>query len=803
MIRAPWILSLALGFPVLAFGEEPRIELLAPSAWFSTDAAHVVPADLDQDGDLDLIHLASHSAGGGGDPHAYWIENLGSRRFAPLRLIHLAPTGVGQELYLPSLINLTGDALPELFVNRRSEDLYEPLALTPALSGPPPSLGTSLATAAGGLWDAVDLDGDNQGELIQVTMLAETSSTVRIFDRQADGSFAESGVLETLVFEPSGGLSVEAIDMDADGDRDLCFATALGSRLVFERTGQREFNASPLVFEEVYHHEVWTDLSGDGLPDLPYPDGTWQENLGGFEFQPREVSPAFALLESVAFKAISPRAGLPALVHAILPATDEGYELVTIPFDSTEPVSRQAAPDNFANGVLFLRYADLDGDGHPDLLHSYSTLDFRYYSSRILAVAWGSPAGLTAPQTLVAGPSDFHQVFPGDFNRDKCTDLIIGPDALGDYRIRFNNGNAGPGEEIVLNGLHIPGATMRLLGVACIDKDRCLDLVCNYTRMPVTMAGPESAIVVVRGRRDGSFVLPVLPPGGLQFSPFGGMNGEFVDWDRDGDLDLISGGVWRENVKGQFPVGQRYLVGLGRMNDFLGNPATVGGTITGDLDGDRTPDIISIVHGEGEDNQPPKEMLIAYNDGRGGIETVSVLPVALAAYDFLGNPTVLGAVAIVDLNADKLPDLWIREVSESDFLGNPVTTDRWLRNPGRGSRDPASWVSQPLDHRIAPGAAFLDFDGDRKPEWISPDGFLKPTRQGPLFSELFDFTGGIDLSDEPFRTGIDFDADGDADFVVGGGASPLLVLHNSSADQLKRRGPRPRAVRWLPLPPVR
>lgn len=786
-------------------GAEPGFELLAPSGAFSWDAANLILADLDQDGDEDLVHLPNGSTTSSGDPHPYWIENLGTRRFAPLRLLHVAPTGRRQWLYNPALVNLTGDAAPEFFVNRLSlnpAEVFEPLSLSPALVGPAPAAGKALAAATADPCFVVDLDGDNQAELVRITTDPTTSTIIRISDRQPDGTFAETLSLEVDAFDPPNISAVEAIDLDADGDLELTVAVP-SAKFVFQRVGARGFDPLTIVFPETYGDISWTDLNGDALPDLPSYDGTWQENLGDLSFAAREASPAFALLEFASFKTIVPRPGLAALVHAILPTVDEGYELVSIPFDSKEPVSRQAAPGNVADSPVFLRHADLDGDGLLDLVHSYSTWDHVSWWSRVLAVSWGSPSGFTAPQTLVAAPAYDHRAFAGDFNKDKRPDLILGPDAEGLYRIRLNHRKTGLGDERVIEGLDIPGTSFVVIGTPDIDKDGRPDLVCSHTVEPVTTDIPETAITVARGRRDGTFDPPVLPRGGFDFTPSAINGGDFIDWDRDGDLDLVGGGVWRENVKGSFPAGQRYLVALGTVFDFLGNPTTGGGTITGDLDGDRAPDIISTVYGEGEGFEAPKTMAICYNDGFGGIEAITLFPAVIYTSDSLGNPIAPGAVAIADLNLDGLPDLWIREVTGSDFLGNPVTTDRWLRNPGRGSRDPATWVSQPLPETAVPGVAFADFDGDRKSEWVSPNGYLKPTRSGPLVSETFDFTGGIDLSNNPFHTAADFDGDGDADFIIGGGDSPLLLLQNDLAEERKRRFVQPRPIRWLGQPAVK
>jgi hypothetical protein len=141
----------------------PRIGLLAPSQAFSTFANQFTAADLDGDGDQDLVHLPE----GGvfpGDSHAYWIENLGNRQFGPLRLIHLGPTVADQSLSQPVVWNLLGDSKPEIFVNRRErlyDGLYQPLSLSPGLDAdaPAPIVPTVLAAGGSRPWELVDFDG--------------------------------------------------------------------------------------------------------------------------------------------------------------------------------------------------------------------------------------------------------------------------------------------------------------------------------------------------------------------------------------------------------------------------------------------------------------------------------------------------------------------------------------------------------------------------------------------------------------------------------------------------------------------
>ena len=810
------------------FTTPPRIDLLAPSQAFSTFANQFTAADLDGDGDQDLVHLPE----GGefpGDPHAYWIENLGNRQFGPLRLIHLGPTAAGQSLSRPVVWNLLGDSKPEIFVNRRQwphDGLYQPLSLGPELDAdtPIPIVPTVLAAGESRPWDLVDFDGTGNPYIVAVAGAYGANQTVVTAYKPnggVGGPFQEAYTAFSLYYDPHSVMDIEASDADGDGDLDLCLACFEDGMRIYEREVGNSNFLEPRLIEGVNWHATWIDLDGDGRNDILQPDGSWYRNDGNWNFALQETSPAYALLDYSAFTKVVPRAGQSALVHAIVLTEDQtAYERILVPFDSAEPILREAAPGSHADYHVILHYGDLDGDGHIDLIYSHSA-GSSYYGSRIIAAGWGSGSGFSAPQTLYAGPSPLHRLFSADFNGDRCPDLVSGPDALGRYHVHYNRGATGPDAGVPINGLEIPGTELRIIGAARIDKDKYPDLVCCYTRQPVGTGGPENALVVVRGRKDGSFIPPVIPSGGLVFSsgyePDGGGvdNRNFVDWDRDGDLDLVSWGQWHENVNGSFPAGYRLLVELGTVPDFLGKTIVIGGTITGDIDGDRAPDIISLVHGPGTRNQPPDHMLVAFNDGRGGIEATVELPIQLAAYDFLANPVMSGTAVLTDLNGDKLPDLWFREFASADVLGNPVAADRWLRNPGRRTaRDMSTWVSTALpaaNNKVAAGVAFGDFDGDHRAvnlkrnlgEWLSPWGYLQSTKRGPLFSEPYDFTNShIDLTKQGFSGGVDIDADRDTDFLLGGGDFPLVILRNPSADGGKRPPRKVKEVEWLGTLPV-
>ncbi len=824
MMRPPLMLLLSVVLPVAAADDLPlpRVELLAPSRSFPYA---LEAADLDGDGDLDLVNLPDGSAATN-DPQIYWIENLGGREFAPLRLMQVVPRTGDQLLKHAAVIDLTGDAKPEIFVSRSTGwqpgSAHEPLALTPGLaqSGPAPANGSLLAPASpagSDSWAAVDLDADGQAELIRMETDGSpnaTTATLRIYERQADQSFAESAVVET---EFHGfPLKYEAVDLDGDGDLELSMSLD-SSQQVLERTGPRAFAAAPLAIDagESYPGESrWVDVDGDGLPELKWSRGNWAENHGGLDFESKEGWEGSGLFQSSLIQEVEPRAGQPALMHAVL-AVEQGstYEWVKIPFNTAEPVSRQMLPLTWGNMPTLLKMADLDGDGWQDLVFRYETPLYSQEPGYLLAVAWGAATDLPVTmQILNVGPGKGYRVITGDFNRDKATDLIAGPDVLGHYSMRFNAGRApatapaGTGEWLSLEGLEIPGTTLEIIGAARIDRDKVLDLVCKYSLKPGPSLDPLHAIVVVRGRKDGSFYKPEpLAAGMFSSLDFTAEGSQLLDWDRDGDLDLVGGGFWLRNEKGTFvPWTTTFLVWLGSIPGPRESTLPFGETVTGDLDGDKFPDIISLAYGHAETTQGPgldsglpEKILIAFNNGQGHTEDWLELPMHLAQWDYFTNEPLLGTVVMTDLNGDKLPDLWIRELKGIDAMANPVAVDHWLENPGHGSRNVAEWVSRPLPNTVTPGLSLADFDADRKLEWVSPTGFLKPAKQGPVLSEAHDFSGGLALGSTGMRAGVDYDADGDVDFLIGGEDEPLLVLHNLSADGLKKRGVmKVKGVKW-------
>ena len=261
-----------------------------------------------------------------------------------------------------------------------------------------------------------------------------------------------------------------------------------------------------------------------------------------------------------------------------------------------------------------------------------------------------------------------------------------------------------------------------------------------------------------------------------------------IDFDSDGDLDIINQSTWTENKGAYFDPEWHPLVEGALGEDAFGNPVVLNMPHAGDLDGDGHPEFINTFYYESPKLaeggfgtpvlNPLNSLLVAYSDNHGGLEAADEVRMAYTAPDPFGNP-LLGKVSVADVNADGLPDLCSREFAGFDLFGNPLTSHYWRRNPGGGSRSPHAWLKLSLGIGAFPDspAPLLDFNGDGRNEWVSPTGYLRPTPAGPVVSSGYDFDGETRIVENlTYMGAADFDGDGDADFLLYNKNQPALFL---------------------------
>ncbi len=743
------------------------------------------------------------------EDNALIIQNLGGRNFANPRLTNFRFSTGGFTDGVTSLASMGSLTSKALFFNEVQATTSGGIS-TPKLiqldttGGMQPR--RALAPPSQSSWVPVDLDGDGVSEFLEVGLNADAEPELLIHDRQMNGSY--SSTIVALSSNISLG-DLTAIDLDGDGDFDLSSSPGINQAgiTILERTGVRGFSPTLRFVSNVPHEYSFADLNGDGLLDICSRSGapfTYFVNLGGLSFeslQTREL--ALGSTQNRELMQVVSQAGVGATLR-FSGFKNSHIDLVSIRFGTWETLADQviniAGVSQITPAPQMLALQDFDEDGIDDAL-TVSTTQLPGYlnsSARRLCIAWGNGTGFSPAAFINPAPISTYIHVTGEFDSEPGEDLVIGPDMDGKFSFLRNTGEGSfplvrKIDEIKPPSSAPEGTFIAQIHAGDIDGDGRCDLAIEYQKF-ISGEGYRTACGIAKGNGDGTFTAPTLPTtafGIIMQHPCRIDN--LVDWDGDGDLDAIGGGEWRENISGRFDGTYRTLITGSDTTDLFGNPVKILLTHVGDLDGDGAPDIASLVYRITHKPNPgaitggapfSSTMAIAFNDGNGGIASITELAVTLAALDLFGNPITSYAV-FADMNSDGLPDLVTSELGSSDIFGNiAATITSWWRNPGgASSRNPASWTKLPFRDVAVPSGPMKDFDGDGILEWVSPSGFLRPTPQGPLASPIYNFSSPVNLASNNFLLVGDFDGDDDADFLFGLDSYDMVLVQNTIVDE--------------------
>ncbi len=789
----------------------PRITQILPNPGI---VGGVSVADMDMDGDQDIL-VSPYNYNFREPVHFMVMENTGNRTFSPPRTGFL-PFNVRIE-DAPILGDFTSSPGKEWFIclwkpkNERS--IYRAYAVDPDADTPLIPLGPESEF----LMHAIDLDGDGTWELLQEH---PSGNGINILNRQPDGSYGPVSGTASYPEAMAPSKPYRMIDCDADGALDMVWSSGRDTLLIFKRTGSRSF-AAPIEIRTLSSLAAeMNDLNGDGLPDLHdkreppsiYSEGdpntfSWRINLGGLSWGPRQSINLLTDNKAVLARVIPAQGSNATLIYT---QTGETESTVSkLQFAPQEILSTRTIPAFLPNpkakNKAINTLADFDGDGREDALcETFQEVAENTRFTR-LSISWGTASGFAAPVPIHAAAQTAGHVLMGDWDQDNDQDVIIGPDADGTPHMLLNDGAANFSQSRPLTELAPPagspvGTTIHQMESADVNRDGLTDLVISYQAELGFLT--SSVVVVARAKADGSFYPPVLPAGAFDFfkpdlQPFT----QFIDFDGDGDVDLIGMNEWRENISGKFAQESHPLIAGDLFSSGAGIPMASAVPHAGDLDGDGAPEFINgtYTYQSSENFQVPGRyisMAVGFNDGRGGLISMYEIPATLSAADFNGNLTILGLVRIADLNGDNLADLCTFEIVGISRVGIPISAWFWRRNPGGGSRTPHNWLKlrlssetwsyNPSEHPFPnTPVPTLDFDGDGRLEWVSPSGYLRPSPAGPVISTGYDFDSDIEITRSGIYQGAaDFDSDGDADFLIESSVrGALFLMRNLTVDE--------------------
>lgn len=336
--------------------------------------SHLLPADLDGDGRVDLV------AAGRRTDDVTWLRQVGADRFAGLRVRVPAPAGPASRSgpVAAAAGDVDGDGEADIVTANYDAASVSIIYGTGGTFGHRASIVESTGLSGPQAVAIADFDGDG---LLDIAVAGGLSKDVRVLPQRADGTFSDAEVLrpgDGSGIDMRGLAALAAADLDRDGRTDVAVACGLSRNvIVFAKAADGAGFEDPLAIavgaDSTPVGLVAADLDGNGLLDLVTANyGSTAASLliqnagGGYDLTvvpgQRDYSAA-----AVAVRDLN-RDGTVDLAIAFAGWSDAWIGVwsqgVAGGFPAA-PALRIRSPG--LQGPVGLVAADLDGDGDPDL----------------------------------------------------------------------------------------------------------------------------------------------------------------------------------------------------------------------------------------------------------------------------------------------------------------------------------------------------------------------------------------------------------------------------------------------------
>lgn len=632
----------------------------------------VLPADLDKDGDLDVVAASStngdiwwwENANGIG---TVWQASLVESFFAQTTGIFIADVNRDGALDIAAVGTVASTESVLWYENSGDGSLWTRRTVASGLTAP-------YAVVA------ADLDQDGDLDLI----VSSQDENEISWWRNNDGV----GLSWTKFTLSSNYLSANGIavaDMDGDGDPDVVAAYAEDNGISWRENdgngqGWTDFELLGSLNDPV--SVATADMDSDGDMDIlgagNLTDETrWWDNVNG---------DGSAWLEyPISFSFDGARTIRPAdvngdgLLDAIGAAENADkvvwWQNTSIHRNAEYPLSASIVVDGNMTGAFSVAGADFDQDGKMDMLSGAATTG---------EVAWYRNSlgnGTNWTKNAIGSLGGVRSVFVADLNRDGAPDVLAVGTSASDVVWWANNGNGTFGGSSFIDN-DFPGAFW--VGAGDVDGDGDLDVV----GAAFGGGGYISWWENVNG--FGSFGSENVIENGYD----GATSVSTADLDGDGDLDVLGSSYfendisWWENTTG---TGSAWT--LHTIDNAINGPVS---TFPADVDGDGDLDVV------GASNVAEEFSWWENTDGQGTFDTTQVVIGAGFAN--------AEAVYVADLDNDG--DLDVAGAAQND---NTVV---WFENEdGTGQ----SWVEHILTNTLQEAVAVhvADVDQDGRPDILS------------------------------------------------------------------------------------
>lgn len=585
---------------------------------------------------------------------------------------------------------------------------------------------------------ASDQDGDGHVDLVVI-------ATAGVVVLKGDG--AGGFVFHAAFANPSSGpaTAAEIADFDGDGDLDAAVRTATTGIAVSAGDGAGGFLPPSAIATAISVTDIASgdgDLDGDldllVATSLNGGSGGVQSiaNLGGLSFGPAAFVAAFPSAAYGVALADLDGSGYPELIA--LPSGE-----VRVQQDAFAPVPGAVRSRPIALVQRTILAGRLDGDDAIDLV--LADCD----NARHATIVRGAAPDLLESQEPVVAPSSFLAALD-DVDHDGDEDAIAVENAAGVVRTWINDGNGG---FAAAAGFSIGQPVFGVIGAADLDADGDVDLVVSTA---AAIFGP-SQLVVLRAQAGGYAADPAVPfaaiPRAIAFGRFNADPGvDFVV----GDFDATSNSGFYVFASGPSGYAATLVAQPGiDVSGVINVPSSALATL--DVDHDGFDDVVAHA-------TQPGRLLAFHCDGAGGFALAQTIPIPAAAGTTTGivaadvdgdgwrdvavGPRLLvfkglagslqttappvatdlvylfGRLSAFDVDEDGKDD-----VVQTGFAGTP--TLGWRRSVGDLTFEPARFLAA-----SAPPSAALagDVDGDARPDFVvSSGGFVPSSLPGAIY----------------------------------------------------------------------
>lgn len=665
----------------------------------------VFAADLDGDGDLDVLSASA------ADDKIAWYENDGTGQFSAPRVLTTDANGASSVF----AADLDGDGDHDVLAASSTDDTvawFENLDSQGQFSEA--RLITTTSDRVRSVM-AIDLDGDGDADVL--TASSGDDSIAWYENQSGKGDFAEASFISR---DARRATFVTAADVDDDGDVDV-FSAGTSHQITFYE------NVGGTFFEEEVSTDALgvaslslTDMDLDGDLDVlaAFADEDvigWHENLGFARFgEQREVVTSNAKFASFAYAADL--------------NGDKRVDVVSASRDDNKIAwfehgenDGEFLPEQLitaaAEGASHIAVADVDGDGHPDVLSAFENTVAWYRN----ADGSGEFESLQVISDFVPGAS---WVGSADLDGDDDVD-VLAISSFDDHVGWFEN--LGGGSFGAFQTITIDTGNSGDIFATDFDGDDDLDIL--------AASGVRKIALYENVDGEGTFFPRGVAPWSVQ-----SLVAYAADLDQDGFVDLITsdeqGLMWHPNEDGS---------GTFQFFPFSINVESKNATsiVAVDMDGDFDVDVLTAL---------PQEGLVAWHEnvGNGAFGFRREI-----SFDLVG----VDSVSTADIDGDGDFDIVAASSVQNELA--------WFEHlDGKGEFGPAQFISNEAQNARALSLTDVDADGD--PDLLSA-------------SWLAAINGEIVWYENRLQADIDDDGQvGFSDFVI---LSQHFGLQNATAEQ--------------------